>query len=112
MRIRYTTAEDGSAVKQAVIYTEDEHRIPLADVDQDALKIIRRLRGAGHGAYVVGGAVRDLLLGKKPKDFDVATDASPSRIRKLFRNSRVIGKRFRLVHVYFHEKIIEVSTFR
>ncbi|TVQ37971.1 MAG: polynucleotide adenylyltransferase PcnB [Spirochaetaceae bacterium] len=112
MRIRYTTAEDGSPVQQAVIYTLDEHRISAGDVDPDALKIIRRLRSAGHSAYVVGGAIRDLLLGKRPKDFDVATDASPSKIRKLFRNSRVIGKRFRLVHVYFHEKIIEVSTFR
>ncbi len=112
MRIRYTTSANGSAVQQAVIYTRDEHRIPIADVDPDALKIIRRLRGTGHSAYIVGGAVRDLLLGKKPKDFDVVTDASPSRIRKLFRNSRVIGKRFRLVHIYFHEKIIEVSTFR
>ena len=112
MRIRYTTARNGSAVKQAVVYSKEEHGIPVSDVDGDALKIIRRLRGGGYTAYIVGGAVRDLLLGKKPKDFDVATDASPNQIRKLFRNSRVIGRRFRLVHVFFHDKIIEVSTFR
>jgi poly(A) polymerase len=110
--VRYAKNSDGSAVRQAVIYTKDEHSINTADVDRDAIKIIRRLRGAGHHAYIVGGAVRDLLIGKKPKDFDIATDAQPNRIRRLFRNSRVIGKRFRLVHIFFGDKIIEVSTFR
>jgi poly(A) polymerase len=100
------------AVKQAEIYTKDEHKISANDIDPDALKIIRRLHASGHSAYVVGGAVRDLILGNKPKDFDIATDAAPSRIRKLFRNSRIIGRRFRLVHIFFGDKLVEVSTFR
>jgi poly(A) polymerase len=113
LRVRYTTSDDGKPVKQAEVYTQDEHGITRSHIDRDALKVMRRLRESGHSAYVVGGAVRDLLLGKHPKDFDVATDASPSRIRKLFRNSRVIGKRFRLVHIHFrNQHIIEVSTFR
>ena len=112
MRVRYTTAEDGTPVQQAYVYTRDEHGIDHKKVDVEALKVIRRLRTGGHNAYVVGGAVRDLVLGKTPKDFDIATDAAPGRIRKLFRNSRIIGKRFRLVHIFFREKIIEVSTFR
>lgn len=112
MRIRYSTAADGTPVQQAYIYTREEHGIDHKKVDVEALKVIRRLRSGGHNAYIVGGAVRDLVLGKTPKDFDIATDAAPGRIRKLFRNSRVIGKRFRLVHIFFREKIIEVSTFR
>lgn len=112
MRVRYSTTKKGKAVKQAEILTKEDHGVDRKLVDQDALKVIRRLTSNGHSAYVVGGAVRDLLLGKHPKDFDVATDASPNRIRKLFRNSRIIGKRFRLVHIFFREKIIEVSTFR
>ncbi|MFW5729908.1 MAG: polynucleotide adenylyltransferase PcnB [Spirochaetota bacterium] len=100
------------SVKQAEIHTLEDHGIDRRLVDQDALKVIRRLSANGHSAYVVGGAVRDFLLGKHPKDFDVATDASPNRIKRLFRNSRIIGKRFRLVHIFFREKIIEVSTFR
>lgn len=113
MRVRYTTSKNGKPIKQAEIYTQEEHGISRADIDPDAYKIVKRLRSFGHTAYIVGGAVRDLLLGKKPKDFDIATDASPNRIRKLFRNSRIIGKRFRLAHIYFRDnKIIEVSTFR
>ena len=82
-------------------------------IDPDALKIVRRLNQSGYRSYIVGGAVRDLLLGKDPKDFDIATDARPSRIRKIFRYSRVIGRRFRLVHIYCDDKkVIEVSTFR
>lgn len=82
-------------------------------VDPDALWVIRRLRGARFHAYIVGGAVRDLLAGRSPKDFDIATDAHPLQIRRLFRSARVIGRRFRLVHVYCsREKYIEVSTFR
>lgn len=112
MLTRYITAENGKTAKLAQIYTKDEHGIRSSDIDNDAYKIIKRLRHFGHTAYVVGGAVRDLYLGKKPKDFDIATDAHPGRIRKLFRNSRIIGRRFRLVHIFFKEKIIEVSTFR
>jgi len=113
LRVRYKTSETGKLVRQAIIYTAEDHKIDPGKVDHDAVKIIKRLESFGHEAYIVGGAVRDLLLDRSPKDFDIATDAAPGRIRKLFRNSRVIGKRFRLVHVFFAgEKIIEVSTFR
>lgn len=81
-------------------------------IDPDAMKVVRRLLNAGHEAYLVGGCVRDLYLGLAPKDFDVATSATPEAIRKLFRNSRVIGRRFKLAHVFFGPKIIETSTFR
>jgi poly(A) polymerase len=82
-------------------------------VDPDAAKVVKRLTRAGHRAYLVGGGVRDLLLGQKPKDFDIATSARPHEVRALFRNCRVIGRRFRLAHVLFSGgKIIEVATFR
>lgn len=84
----------------------------LSGVDADALKVVRRLLSAGHEAYLVGGCVRDLYLSRQPKDFDVATSATPEAIRKLFRNSRIIGRRFKLAHVFFGPKIIETSTFR
>jgi poly(A) polymerase len=86
--------------------------IPRDLIDTDAVKILRRLKRHGHAAYLVGGGVRDLLLGRTPKDFDVATSAKPEEVRRLFRNCRIIGRRFRLAHVFFREKIIEVSTFR
>jgi poly(A) polymerase len=82
------------------------------DVDHDALKVLYRLKEAGFTAYLVGGGVRDLLLGRRPKDFDIATSAHPYQVKRLFRNCWVIGRRFRLVHVKFGEKIIEVATFR
>ncbi|MGD8826757.1 MAG: polynucleotide adenylyltransferase PcnB [Myxococcales bacterium] len=89
------------------------HEIPRRLVDQDAAKVIRRLNRHGHTAYLVGGGVRDLMLGRKPKDFDVATSARPYEVRDLFRNCRVIGRRFRLAHVLFSGgKVIEVATFR
>ncbi|MCB0337050.1 MAG: hypothetical protein KDD62_12120, partial [Bdellovibrionales bacterium] len=89
------------------------HSISRTQIDQDALKIMRRLIRFGHKGYLVGGGVRDLLLGKEPKDFDIATDATPRKIKSLFRNCRIIGKRFKLAHVYFRGmKIIEVATFR
>jgi len=81
-------------------------------IDPEALKVVRRLLTAGHEAYLVGGCVRDLYLGRRPKDFDIATSATPEIIRRLFRNSRVIGRRFKLAHVFFGSKIIETSTFR
>jgi len=112
MRYRYSATEDGKLVKKAIIYTRDEHGINFADVDGEAISIIKRLRGAGFDSYIVGGAVRDLILGKKPKDFDIVSAASPGRIKKIFRNSRIIGRRFRLVHVYFGDRIFEVATFR
>ena len=112
MRYRYSTTENGKLEKKAVIYTRDEHGINFADVDGEAVSIIRKLKSAGYDSYVVGGAVRDLILGKKPKDFDIASAASPAKIKKIFRNSRIIGQRFRLVHVYFGQRIFEVATFR
>jgi poly(A) polymerase len=101
------------ATLQPTIIPRAEHTISRKDIDNDALKVLYRLRSHGYLAYLVGGGVRDVLLGRKPKDFDVATDARPSEVRKLFRNSRIIGKRFRLIQVFFRGgKIIEVSTFR
>ena len=95
------------------IVHRDDHVVSRRDIDQDALKVLRRLQGYGYQAFLVGGGVRDLLIGKAPKDYDVCTDARPEDIRDLFRNSRIIGKRFKLAHVYFYGgKIIEVSTFR
>lgn len=112
MLIRYGTDKDGKPVKKAVVYTKNEHGIPKEKIDTDALHVVSRLRESGFTAYIVGGAVRDLLVGNTPKDFDIVTDATPSRIKKIFRNSRIIGRRFRLVHVIFGPKIFEVSTFR
>ncbi|MDR2135069.1 MAG: polynucleotide adenylyltransferase PcnB, partial [Treponema sp.] len=112
MRFRYSTAKDGKPVKKAAVYTAEEHGIPLANVDIDAIRVVERLKASGYDSYIVGGAVRDLILGKKPKDFDIVSEASPPRIKKIFRNSRIIGNRFRLVHVYAGSKIFEVSTFR
>ena len=89
-----------------------KHIISRSDISESALKVLYRLKNAGYKSYLVGGAVRDLLLGLKPKDFDVVTDARPEQIRELFRNCRLIGRRFRLAHVRFGEEIIEVSTFR
>ncbi len=89
-----------------------EHSFPEEYLDYDALKVIDRLERYGHVAYMVGGCVRDLLLGIRPKDYDLATSASPRQAKKLFRNSRIIGRRFRLVHVTFSGKTIELSTFR
>ena len=109
---RYGKDEKGRPVKKAVVYTKEEHKIPLDKIDSDAIGVIRRLKDSGFSAYIVGGAVRDLILGNNPKDFDITTDATPSKIKRIFRNSRIIGRRFRLVHVFFGPKIFEVSTFR
>ncbi len=87
-------------------------RIKVENLDQDAVKIIRRLRQHGYIAYLVGGCVRDLLLEHRPKDFDIATAATPRQVKRLFRNSRIIGRRFRLVHITFGHKVFDVSTFR
>ncbi|MDR0383080.1 MAG: polynucleotide adenylyltransferase PcnB [Spirochaetaceae bacterium] len=112
MRFRYSRGDDGKTEKKAVVYTKDEHNIDARDLDKDATYICSRLRSEGYETYIVGGAVRDLILGKKPKDFDIVSAASPNRIKKIFRNARVIGRRFRLVHAYFGDKIYEVATFR
>ena len=92
------------------VLARPEHRISRGNVSSEALKVLYRLHRSGYAAYLVGGSVRDLLLGKQPKDFDVATNARPQEIRRLFRNSRVIGRRFRLVHVYFRAGIVEVRA--
>ena len=90
----------------------DQHPISRKNISDSALKVLHRLRSQGHEAYLVGGCIRDLLLGLHPKDFDVATSASPEEVRSLFRNSRIIGRRFKLIHVVFGREIIEVATFR
>jgi poly(A) polymerase len=87
-------------------------QIAPEQIDPDAAKVVQRLRRFDHAAYCVGGCVRDLLLGRKPKDFDIATSATPNELRRLFRNCRIIGRRFRLAHIFFGSKIIETSTFR
>ena len=96
-----------------LIIPRQEHPISRKRIDEEALKVLYRLHRNGFLAYLVGGSVRDLLLGKIPKDFDVVTNAHPHEINELFRNSRTIGRRFRLVHVFFKDrKVVEVSTFR
>ena len=94
------------------IVPRPEHNLSRDGISSNALKVLYRLKNTGHQAFLVGGGVRDLLLGLNPKDFDVATDAHPEEIRKLFRNSRLIGRRFRLAHVRFGREVIEVVTFR
>ena len=86
--------------------------IQKENISNNALKVVARLNESGYQAYLVGGCVRDLLLDRLPKDFDVATNAHPEEIRDLFRNSRIVGKRFKIVHVKFGREIVEVTTFR
>jgi len=97
---------------EPLVLERPEHPISRRDIDSNVLKVLYRLINADHVAYLVGGGVRDLMLGRQPKDFDVATSAHPHQIRELFRNSRLIGRRFRLVHVFFGATNIEVATFR
>ncbi len=94
------------------VYARPEHNISRENISSNALKVLYRLKNAGYEAFLVGGGVRDLLLEGKPKDFDVSTDATPEEVRHLFRNCRLIGRRFRLAHVHFGQEIIEVATFR
>jgi poly(A) polymerase len=89
-----------------------EHTISRSHISPNALRVLYRLKDAGFHAFLVGGCVRDLLLGMEPKDFDVATDALPDQVKRLFRNCRLVGRRFRLAHVFFGQEIIEVATFR
>lgn len=97
---------------EPVIYTKEQHGIPVDKIDRHALFVMERLQAAGHIAYLVGGGVRDLLLDKRPKDFDISTSAKPEEIKALFRNCILIGRRFRLAHIRFGKKVLEVSTFR
>jgi poly(A) polymerase len=94
------------------IYTRAEHNISRRQISDNALKVLYKLQKEGYDAYLVGGCVRDLLLGREPKDFDVVTNAEPEDIKKVFRNCRLIGRRFRLAHVHFGREVIEVATFR
>ena len=106
-----------TSLRSPVVLQRPDHPLSRKLIDPDALWIMQRLRREGYLAYLVGGAVRDLMLGREPKDFDIGTNARPSEVKRLFRNCRLIGRRFRLAHVYFRkkgeaEKIVEVSTFR
>jgi len=103
---------EASAAIQPRIVSRSEHAVSRSQIQQEALKVLHRLQGAGFLAYMVGGSVRDLQLGRQPKDFDIATDAKPQEIRRIFRNARIIGRRFRLVHILFGAVVVEVSTFR
>lgn len=94
------------------VLARPEHCLSRKSISQNAIKVLYRLHRAGYLAYMVGGGVRDLLLDREPKDFDIGTNAQPEEIRRLFKNSRIIGRRFRLVHVFFRGEVIEVSTFR
>jgi poly(A) polymerase len=102
----------GRTINEPVIIPRAQHHVSRALISENALKVLYRLKDAGYASLLVGGCVRDLMLGREPKDFDVVTDARPEQIRKLFHNARVIGRRFRLVHVRFGREIIEVATFR
>ena len=94
------------------VIPRDAHPVSRKDISSSALRVLYRLRDAGFDGYLVGGAVRDLIVGGHPKDFDIATNATPEEVRHLFRNCRLIGRRFRLAHVVFGREIIEVATFR
>ena len=97
---------------EATVIPRSEHPISRANISPNALKVLYRLKDSGYQAHLVGGGVRDLLLGREPKDFDIATDAHPEDVRRLFRNCRLIGRRFRLAHVVYGREVIEVATFR
>src|SRR6478736_939554 len=97
---------------EPTVVPRSEHSISRRDIDPDALKVLYRLHEHNYTAYLVGGSVRDLLLGRRPKDFDIGTSAHPHQVKKLFRNCWIIGRRFRLAHVKFGPKTIEVATFR
>jgi len=98
--------------EKATVIPREEHGISRKDISEAALRVVYGLQNAGFAAFLVGGCVRDLLLGLHPKDFDVATDAHPEDVRRVFRRSRIIGRRFRIVHVRFGREVIEVTTFR
>ena len=97
---------------EPLVIPRAEHPISRRSIDPDALRVLYRLKEAGFTAYLVGGSVRDLLLGRKPKDYDIGTSAHPYQVKRLFRNCFIIGRRFRLAHVKFGQKVIEVATFR
>lgn len=104
--------ETATSYPDARVIERSDHSISRRDIPENVLKVLYRLHRTGFLAYLCGGSVRDLLVGRTPKDFDIATDAHPVQVRRLFRNSRIIGRRFRLVHIIFQDRIVEVSTFR
>ncbi len=106
------TTETTQAGLSLEIVTRKDHKVSRNQISENALKVLYRLHKAGYKAYLVGGGVRDILLGQEPKDYDVVTDATPEQIKKLFRNCRLIGRRFRLAHIVFGREIIEVATLR
>src|SRR6478735_5580566 len=103
---------DSAQRPSARIIPRAEHSISRAAISPNALRVLYRLREAGYEAFLVGGCVRDLLIGITPKDFDIATSALPEEVKRVFRNCRLIGRRFRLAHVFFGREIVEVATFR
>jgi poly(A) polymerase len=107
-----TLQQGKTVIVTPVKIARPDHSISRASISENSLKVLYRLKNAGFRALLVGGGVRDLLLGREPKDFDIATDARPEEIRQLFRNCRLIGRRFRLAHVHFGREIVEVATFR
>lgn len=107
-----TAIDQLTGIDKASFIPRDEHNISRKHISPNALKVLYRLSEHGFAALIVGGGVRDLLLGKHPKDFDVATDATPEQVRDLFKNARIIGRRFKIVHIRFGREIIEVTTFR
>ena len=102
---------DGAPIDPHIV-PRDQHCVSRKHISSAAIKVMRGLHEAGYQGFLVGGGVRDLLLGKHPKDFDVATDATPEQVRQLFRSARIIGRRFKIVHVRFGREVIEVTTFR
>ncbi|AWD32648.1 Poly(A) polymerase I [Candidatus Kinetoplastibacterium sorsogonicusi] len=97
--------------KEKIIYSKN-HKINISLISKNAIKICKKLRDCGYEAYIVGGAIRDILVNIKPKDFDIATNATPDEVKCIFRKSRIIGKRFKIVHVIMNQELVEVSTFR
>ncbi|QFT86521.1 Poly(A) polymerase I precursor [Halomonas sp. THAF12] len=112
LRSLFGPQEPSAALPELRIIPREEHPVSRQHFSDAALKVLYRLHNAGHEAFLVGGCIRDSLLGRMPKDFDVATDATPEQVRELFRNSRIVGRRFRIVHVRFGREVIEVTTFR
>jgi len=110
--IRVQDSRVPAITKKPLVIPRAEHNISRALISDSALKVLYRLKDAGYASFLVGGCVRDLMLGREPKDFDVVTDARPEQIKELFRNARLIGRRFRLAHIRYGQEIIEVATFR
>ncbi len=109
---RSTPGPDLVGIENATVLERDNHPISRKQISPNAIKVLYKLAEAGYHGFLVGGGVRDLLLGKSPKDFDIATDASPEQLKSLFRNARIIGRRFKIIHLRFGREIIEVTTFR